>query len=281
MKTVPKKFFKHTNVELLLYLARAFSKANRLNECKQMLLKARHVAPEDTVFMYNLALIQQKLSKQILQNDKSNLKSVQNAVNDLVIADRTFTWLGSSTEIDRTKFEFKCDFKNESRVCTDLLKQAEYHLTRAKKLDEEERELKRRQETQIKELKEKQQIEQKLKEDELKQKELALIEKRAEFVKKTQNFTKNIQIEEKTEKKGSNKKRSKKEVTDFVTDGSDSDGEKDADIAKSSKSSKSKSNKVKRRKTAEFNEEENDSNSGSQDQFQQEDKNKKKKQKSN
>ena len=203
-----KKFYKHTNVEVLLYLARAFCKANKLNECKQMLLKARHVAPEETIFMYNLALIQQKLSKQILQNDKSNLKTVQNAVNDLSIAERSFTWLGSS-EIDRTKFEFKCDFKNESRVCTDLLKQAEYHLTRAKKLDEEERELKRRQEAQIKELKEKQQIEQKLKEDEIKQKELALIEKRAEFVKKTQNLTKNIQIEEKAEKKGSNKKVSK------------------------------------------------------------------------
>jgi RNA polymerase-associated protein CTR9 len=50
-----KKFYKHTNVEVLLYLARAFCKANKLNECKQMLLKARHVAPEETIFMYNLA----------------------------------------------------------------------------------------------------------------------------------------------------------------------------------------------------------------------------------
>jgi RNA polymerase-associated protein CTR9 len=202
-----KKFHKNTNVEVLLYLARAFAKANKLYECKQMLLKARHVAPEDTVFMYNLALIQQKLSKQILQNDKSNLKSVQNAVNDLSIANRTFDWLATSTEIDRTKFEFKHDFKNEARICTDLLNQAHYHLMRAKKLDEEERELKRKQEAQIKELKEKQEFEQKLKEDEQKQKEQELIKKRAEFVEKTQSYTKNIQIEEtKPDKKGSSKK---------------------------------------------------------------------------
>lgn len=271
-----KKFSKHTNVEVLLYLARAFCKANKLADCKQMLLKARHVAPEDTVFMYNLALVQQRLSKQILQNDKSNLKTVQNAVHDLEIASRTFVWLGSSTEIDRTKFEFKYDFKNESRICQDLLNQASYHLTRAKILDEEEKELKRKQEAQIRELKEKQQFEQKLKEDEQKQKELALIEKRAEFVKKTQNFT-NFQVEEKAEKKGSSKKRSKKEVTDFVTDGSDSDGKETDPGAKTSKS-KSKSAKTKRRKTADFVEENDNenSNSASQDQFQQEDKNKKK-----
>lgn len=39
----------------------------RLSECKNMLLKLRHVAPEDPMCMYNLALVQQKLSKQVEQ----------------------------------------------------------------------------------------------------------------------------------------------------------------------------------------------------------------------
>lgn len=60
-----KKFYKHTNSELLTYLIRALAKANRLAECKNMLLKLRHVAPEDVICMYNLALVQQKLSKQV------------------------------------------------------------------------------------------------------------------------------------------------------------------------------------------------------------------------
>lgn len=60
-----KKFYKHTHVDLLIYLIRALAKANRLAECKNMLLKLRHVAPEDTMCMYNLALVQQKLSKQV------------------------------------------------------------------------------------------------------------------------------------------------------------------------------------------------------------------------
>ena len=61
-----KKFFKHSNSEILMYLARAFGRAGKLAECKQILLKARHVWPEDMTCMYNLALIQRKLAKQIL-----------------------------------------------------------------------------------------------------------------------------------------------------------------------------------------------------------------------
>ena len=49
-----KKFYKHTNKELLSYLIRALFKANRLTECRQMLLKARHIAPEDNTLMHNL-----------------------------------------------------------------------------------------------------------------------------------------------------------------------------------------------------------------------------------
>jgi len=36
-----RKFFKHHNVEVLLYLARAYFKAGKMKECKQVLLKVR------------------------------------------------------------------------------------------------------------------------------------------------------------------------------------------------------------------------------------------------
>lgn len=64
-----KKFYKHSHKELFMYLIRALFKANKLVECKNTLLKVRHVAPEDTMCMYNLALVQQKLSKQVRYKD--------------------------------------------------------------------------------------------------------------------------------------------------------------------------------------------------------------------
>lgn len=44
-----KKFFRHNNVEVMQYLARAYFRAGKLKEAKMTLLKARRVAPQDTV----------------------------------------------------------------------------------------------------------------------------------------------------------------------------------------------------------------------------------------
>lgn len=40
-----RKFFKHHNVEVLLYLARAYFRAGKMKECKQVLLKVRSLLP--------------------------------------------------------------------------------------------------------------------------------------------------------------------------------------------------------------------------------------------
>jgi len=83
-----KKFFKHHNTEVLMYVARAYYKCSKLRECKQTLLKARHVSPADTVILYNIALVQQKLATSILKDEKSNLKTVLEAVEGLQMAQR-------------------------------------------------------------------------------------------------------------------------------------------------------------------------------------------------
>lgn len=72
----------------MMYLARAYYKCGKLRECKQTLLKARHVSPSDTVLLYNVALVQQKLATSILRDEKSNLKAVLGAVHDLELANR-------------------------------------------------------------------------------------------------------------------------------------------------------------------------------------------------
>jgi len=44
-----RKFFKHHNVEVLLYLARAYFKAGKMKECKQVLLKVRYLYITDHI----------------------------------------------------------------------------------------------------------------------------------------------------------------------------------------------------------------------------------------
>lgn len=56
-----------------------------------MLVKARHVAPSDTVLMFNVALVLQRLATLVLKDEKSNLKAVLSAVKELELAHR---WRG-------------------------------------------------------------------------------------------------------------------------------------------------------------------------------------------
>lgn len=50
--------------------------------------QARRVAPHDTVTLYNIALVLQKLATQTLKDEKSNLKTVLSAVHELDLAQR-------------------------------------------------------------------------------------------------------------------------------------------------------------------------------------------------
>lgn len=78
-----RKFYKYSNVEVQQYLARAYFKAGKLKEAKMVLLKARRVAPQDTVLLYNIALVLQRLATQILKDEKSTLQTVLQAVHEL------------------------------------------------------------------------------------------------------------------------------------------------------------------------------------------------------
>jgi len=78
-----RKFFKYSNVEVLSYLGRAYFKAGKLKEAKATFLKARRVAPQDTVLLYNIALVLQRLATVILKDEKSTLLTVLQAVHEL------------------------------------------------------------------------------------------------------------------------------------------------------------------------------------------------------
>ncbi|KAM3854285.1 RNA polymerase-associated protein CTR9 homolog [Vipera latastei] len=219
-----RKFYKHQNTEVLLYLARALFKCGKLQECKQTLLKARHVAPSDTVLMFNVALVLQRLATSVLKDEKSNLKEVLNAVKELELAHRYFSYL--SKVGDKMRFDLALA-ATEARQCSDLLSQAQYHVARARKQDEEERELRAKQEQEKELLRQKllkEQEEKRLREIEEQKK---LLEQRAQYVEKTKNilmFTGEVEGSKEKKRSGAGR-RSKKtgEFDEFVNDDSDED----------------------------------------------------------
>ncbi|XP_070619280.1 RNA polymerase-associated protein CTR9 homolog [Erythrolamprus reginae] len=219
-----RKFYKHQNTEVLLYLARALFKCGKLQECKQTLLKARHVAPSDTVLMFNVALVLQRLATSVLKDEKSNLKEVLNAVKELELAHRYFSYL--SKVGDKMRFDLALA-ATEARQCSDLLSQAQYHVARARKQDEEERELRAKQEQEKELLRQKllkEQEEKRLREIEEQKK---LLEQRAQYVEKTKNilmFTGEVEGSKEKKRSGSGRRSRKTgEFDEFVNDDSDED----------------------------------------------------------
>lgn len=239
-----KKFFRYHNMEILMYLARAYFKCGKLADCKQVLLKARRVAPHDTVLLYNIALVLQKLATQTLKDEKSNLKAVLSAVHELGLAQRYFQYL--SVHGDKMKYDL-AQAATEGRQCQDLLSQAQYHVARARRIDMEEKEFRRKQEQEREALKQKI-MEQQLKEQEERMRqEQELIMKRQEFVQKSKSKLLFQDLpNEKPRKKGSGKRVQ----DDFISDssGGGSDREMKKKRKREDRDGEEKSEKKKKKK---------------------------------
>uniref|UniRef100_A0A8C9TQJ9 RNA polymerase-associated protein CTR9 homolog n=1 Tax=Scleropages formosus TaxID=113540 RepID=A0A8C9TQJ9_SCLFO len=210
-----KKFFKHQNTEVLLYLARALFKCGKLQECKQTLLKARHVAPSDTVLMFNVALVLQRLATLVLKDEKSNLKAVLSAVKELELAHRYFSYLSKAG--DKMRFDLGMA-ATEARQCSDLLSQAQYHVARARKQDEEEKELRAKQEQERDLLRQQMLKEQEEKRNREAEEQKKLLEQRALYVEKTKNL---LSFSETNKEKKKSGRKKAGEFDEFVNDDSD------------------------------------------------------------
>eukprot|EP00057_Strongylocentrotus_purpuratus_P019319 XP_011673793.1 PREDICTED: RNA polymerase-associated protein CTR9 homolog isoform X2 [Strongylocentrotus purpuratus] len=213
-----KKFFKFHNTTVLSFLARAYFKTGKLKECRQTLLKAKRVSPHDSLITYNLSLVLQRIAMYVLRDEKSNLKTVLGAVSELKTAQRYFTYLSKSG--DRMRFDLS-QAGTEARQCADLLSQAQYHVQRARRQDEEDRALRQKQEEEREALKQKhleiQMAKKQVEEDRTK----ALIEKRTEFIEKTKNILTLPDIIE-TKPRGRKGKRGKN-TGEIYSEGSGSD----------------------------------------------------------
>jgi len=193
-----RKFFRHPHVEILQYLARAHFRANKLKEAKMALLKAQHVAPHDTVLLFNTALVLQRLATQILKDEKSDLQTVLQAVSELQLSHKFFQWL--SVNGDRMRYDLALAAA-EARHCGDLLSQAQYHVARARSLAEEEKRVRKKQEEEREAFRSKQR-EELQKQEELKRAEQEKqLKIRAEYLEKTKKATEfNDMPSEKSEK---------------------------------------------------------------------------------
>ncbi|XP_051505155.1 RNA polymerase-associated protein CTR9 homolog [Myxocyprinus asiaticus] len=218
-----KKFYKHQNTEVLLYLARALFKCGKLQDCKQTLLRARHVAPSDTVLMFNVALVLQRLATLVLKDEKSNLKAVLSAVKELELAHRSFSYLSKAG--DKMRFDLALA-ASEARQCSDLLSQAQYHVARARKQDEEEKEHRAKQEQERDLLRQQMRKEQEEKKNREAEEQKKLLEQRAQYVEKTKNllsFAEGMKESKEKKKGGSGRRKKGGDFDDFVNDDSDED----------------------------------------------------------
>uniref|UniRef100_A0A336K1N5 CSON010701 protein n=1 Tax=Culicoides sonorensis TaxID=179676 RepID=A0A336K1N5_CULSO len=194
-----KKFFKHNNVEIMLYLARAYFRAGKLKEAKLILLKARRVAPQDTILLFNIALVLQRLAMQTLKDDKSVLSVVLQAVHELGLSHKYFTYLAQNADKARLNVALA---QAEASQCQDLLSQAQYHVARARRIDEQEKALKQKQEEERREFKRRQE-EERRKMEELRHKTKEdLLAKRQEYIEKTKNAIIMASISEEKPQKG-------------------------------------------------------------------------------
>ena len=88
---------------------------------------------------------------------------------------------------DKTRFNIEIA-GIEANQCQDLLSQAQYHVSRARRIDEEEKSLRRKQEDERMAFKKKQEEERQRRADEQKMSRDQMLAKRQEYVEKTKNL---------------------------------------------------------------------------------------------
>ncbi|KAJ8299401.1 hypothetical protein KUTeg_023461 [Tegillarca granosa] len=177
-------------------------------------------------FKYNNTEVM-KLATSILKDEKSNLKTVLSAVRDLELAHSTEFCKGSGTVTnlsylsqhgDRMKFDLAQAAAEASNVG-----HAQYHVARARKIDEAERELRKRQEEDREAIRQKhledQLAKQKLKEDIDKK----LMEQRAKFVEKAKKISLEPVMEDRPRKSGGGKRSKKRDDGEILSDESEDD----------------------------------------------------------
>uniref|UniRef100_A0A914EKH2 RNA polymerase-associated protein CTR9 homolog n=1 Tax=Acrobeloides nanus TaxID=290746 RepID=A0A914EKH2_9BILA len=219
------KFNRHTDINLLLYIARAYWRAGKLEDCRDWLEKSLIEAPDNLMIKYNHAVLLQRMATKVLQEEKSTLSAVTGAVEDLKTAERIFTDISTASQEIMLRYRYlsRTACGNEARACDDLLKQAKTYLQRAQAKDDEERKQKERQEEERLALLRQKVEEERLRREEKERELEELKQMRQHFVEKTKEILRLPQIvEDKKGRGGGGGGRKRREERDeFVNDSSD------------------------------------------------------------
>ncbi|KDO20309.1 hypothetical protein SPRG_14444 [Saprolegnia parasitica CBS 223.65] len=131
------KHYNGQDIQVLLYLAKAYYEAKRHLECIAALTKGLHLMPGDARLWYNLGLAQEEFAVFALgDGDASNTKAalqshrtladVQRAISDLQRAMRIFQMLATDTK-KAPAYDLE-KVKDHARFCAETLDKASYHL---------------------------------------------------------------------------------------------------------------------------------------------------------
>ncbi|KAI1716094.1 tetratricopeptide repeat domain-containing protein [Ditylenchus destructor] len=244
------KFNRHNDVNLMMYIARAYWKAGKYAESRAYVENAIIEAPENLLYKFNHAVILQRMATDCLKDDKSTLAQVTKAMDDLKISEMTFKYIAETSPevIVRFRYISRTICRDEAQACNDLLKQARTYLQRAQTKDEEERKQREKQEEERRALLKQREVEEEARREQTKRELEALKQQRQQFVEKTKEILKmpDIVPEKRGRGGGGGGGRKKKEDRDeFVNDSSDL-GEYDGEGGEGRKRAKDKGSRKRR-----------------------------------
>uniref|UniRef100_A0A1I7XTC8 TPR_REGION domain-containing protein n=1 Tax=Heterorhabditis bacteriophora TaxID=37862 RepID=A0A1I7XTC8_HETBA len=142
-----KKFNREHDSIMLMYLARAFYRAGKMQESRETLEKATVEAPDNVQVKFNHAFIMKTMALSVLKDVKATTEQVNGAMEDLKTAERILSYISRNRDdtLAGARLVSRTLAGEEARECGDLLKQAQTYLARARQQDEEEQRLRAKQ----------------------------------------------------------------------------------------------------------------------------------------
>ncbi|CAL2036808.1 unnamed protein product [Caenorhabditis brenneri] len=219
-----KKFKKEADSVLLHYLAKAYYRANMLNEAKEALEIAMLDHLDNIQLKFNYAIVLKKMAKEVLRGQKMTSKQVNCAIQDLTFAEKIFDYISKNDDRQSHHSGMRISrtiCSEEAKNCKDLLTQANHKLTAAQSQDEEELRLVAKQEKEKAELKNRMIEEARAKEEAEKKKIEDAKNLRLTFIEMTKDVLKLPEIVEEKRRGGGGRKRRNDDGDEFVNDSSD------------------------------------------------------------
>ncbi|XP_016946472.1 RNA polymerase-associated protein CTR9 homolog isoform X2 [Drosophila biarmipes] len=122
-------FLPENCVEVMHYLARSLYGQGKSGEAKMWLLKARHLAPQDPLLMFNLALTIKKETRDILAMPKPEWDDLQRAELELNGASRYFSYIHENPPNIPARSSARA-----SKDCQNLMAKLKDHLEQVRSL---------------------------------------------------------------------------------------------------------------------------------------------------